>query len=102
MYGCRSVIWYRRPVTTQVITCQLASSHGRSSEEASSPVSVGVRHVQDPDRRCARRGERTVKTHVARIVTKLDLRDRAQAVVAAFWTFVSSFHAALPRRARVM
>ncbi len=28
--------------------------------------------------------ETTVKTHVARIVTKLDLRDRAQAVVTAY------------------
>jgi len=29
-------------------------------------------------------GETTIKTHVARILMKLDLRDRVQAVVAAY------------------
>ena len=32
--------------------------------------------------------EQTVKTHVSRVLTKLDLRDRAQAVVFAYETGV--------------
>ncbi len=68
-------------VTTEV-TCLSESSHGRSSEQASSPVSAIVRQIRYPDLRCAPVAETTVKTHVACILPMLELRERAYAVVA--------------------
>jgi ATP/maltotriose-dependent transcriptional regulator MalT len=49
-------------------------------------VSACPRYVQHRHRPALVVGDATVKTHVARIFSKLDLHDRAQAVVLAYET----------------
>jgi ATP/maltotriose-dependent transcriptional regulator MalT len=49
-------------------------------------VSACPRYVQHRHRPALVVGDATVKTHVARIFSKLDLHDRAQAIVLAYET----------------
>ena len=55
---------------------------------ARGPHAGGARALELRDRRRARRQPATVKTHVGRVLMKLDARDRVQAVIFAYETGV--------------